>query len=794
MTFALETSAKASAAEARLAPPSSRTARTFTLQPVLLTASSSPSIGIGGSAPAWAQRPLNVAMATDVVGSADGASTLIEARRLLEWLSSHEELSDDQLIVFVSAAAAAWSFGVHQPSRHLSCTEGSNSSFVERYRRLAIGSREIVFAASHECNEHDAPWPTGCLGSLASTNRVPSSSAAHLATRAFLAAEAFAGPKRHIEQMLLTVLSYPCHKVSNHRLEVSPQVAFARFWVEHPHAVALDEQGSLFTSLQRFRASVLSAQQVEPHLTPLSEPRAPLWSVWNAYELPCFLRSAGPAEAFLAHARESEGLLYARPPGQVHGASQWQQETQLLRKQLAALSHQVADLALGVGVLIPPPSPLPPPPPPFPPPPPPPPPPPAFVSSLSTQLQHIVTLDRATQRCQSRMMADLCDQLLSEDWDAAKKRLLDVASAAHVHERSCALVAPDASAAGQPWGHAIDGADTVVRLGLTPGGGNLSGLIGGRTSSRYLTDACLAPGSVAQLAALLSREANESSFTWFAAHGRRSSVLDLHDRYGRGGGVRVLPLSVPSEASSVAGAADGTFSEEVSSLHGVAHPSLSLLTLHHLLTRGGCGSVHLFGCSANCTLTPSCCSLATELHGSMAERELATDESAQEIFALSQREFIDSLLPHGGPRSSLSKLWHRRNVSSQLALPLAHKAAGGNWIRGPRRRSWRATADVATLCAARDHRPFACDGWQDDCSPTSDGAKALKTDIGPGTSHVACSALVLGGHCNTTLANASRLYKPSSSAILKQSIWMLCPHACGVCNATTVALNRTHVP
>jgi len=209
-----------------------------------------------------------------------------------------------------------------------------------------------------------------------------------------------------------------------------------------------------------------------------------------------------------------------------------------------------------------------------------------------------------------------CDLSLSQAMAEAKTQLLVAVSEARPLPRICSLVAADAAAsspittfpttpshlgAPQSASPTVDDAAEVVRLGLAPAGG----IRGTRTTTRFLMDDCLTASSTARLAPLLTREAN-ATYVWFARRGRRSAIVELHERRGGGAGVRVLLRSGDtSRVDATAGVETAAFDEEVASLHGVPRPSLALLALHHMLTRGGCSAVRLFtgtaDCSQNCS-------------------------------------------------------------------------------------------------------------------------------------------------------------------------------------------------
>jgi hypothetical protein len=297
---ALQIWASVSALNMSVATRPARTPRTFARPPMLVHATDF-APGAGGfaasaDAPLWARTSVSVTRRSNSASMVDADATLAGPRRLLEWLSSREELRGDQLVVVL--AAGNWSFG--GPPEGRSCMEAPDHSadseqpalsFTERYRRLVSGQAELVFATKHVCDERDAPWPDGCAGLL--------TQAMHGAagfSHTLMSSDAFAGPKRAVERMLREVLSYASHKICNRQHQVSPQLAFARYWTEHPEvslpstqrlrapgplpltcghvfdvplsgelpsqAVKLDDDGALFTSAGRFARQRLDAAQV----------------------------------------------------------------------------------------------------------------------------------------------------------------------------------------------------------------------------------------------------------------------------------------------------------------------------------------------------------------------------------------------------------------------------------------------------------------------------------------------------------------------------------------------------
>jgi len=176
----------------------------------------------------------------------------------------------------------------------------------------------------------------------------------------------------------------------------------------------------------------------------------------------------------------------------------------------------------------------------------------------------------------------------------------DCASPSTVQLQLNTSVEGDLSVEGQL---TVNGGVTQVTGDLDVGGDhNVGGDLGVAGSLDVTT---LTASSTARLAPLLTREAN-ATYVWFARRGRRSAIVELHERRGGGAGVRVLLRSGDtSRVDATAGVETAAFDEEVASLHGVPRPSLALLALHHMLTRGGCSAVRLFtgtaDCSQNCS-------------------------------------------------------------------------------------------------------------------------------------------------------------------------------------------------
>jgi len=219
-----------------------------------------------------------------------------------------------------------------------------------------------------------------------------------------------------------------------------------------------------------------------------------------------------------------------------------------------------------------------------------------------------------------------CSAVIPKSLLEAKEDLLRASASmmSDLPPRNCALVATTDGLRGRGLGAAIDSHDLVVRLGTAPTMG-LEADVGRRTSSRYVSSACLRGGRLSGVRALLELEP-QTQFVWLVGHGDERAVKDITHAVdtgmgsgdtGMGGpGPIIIPLGVSLISSTTMPNATSntthsppppppsqhteTFRrlsllQEVTGAHQLPRPSLGLVAVHHLLTRGRCAQVSVFG-------------------------------------------------------------------------------------------------------------------------------------------------------------------------------------------------------
>ena len=223
-------------------------------------------------------------------------------------------------------------------------------------------------------------------------------------------------------------------------------------------------------------------------------------------------------------------------------------------------------------------------------------------------------------------------------------------------------------------------------------------------------------------------------------------------------------------------------------LHAVAEPSLALLALHHMLTRGGCAHVQLLGFDSPHAvgaqrakpaagaekapnappppLAPATCDAVSVSDVAAEDAQLqtvlrgATDgkegqERAARSPEISQRAYTESI------------------VASPDDMSYGSGAAGEARGEGGAiyaRRSWRDRPKHAarivrfladTGCAAADREAFECAG---------EGCPAAR---------VSCSMLRRAGHCRHEFGTV--FATPLAGIARRQFVWQACPYACRIC-------------